>query len=107
MATWPSAAYQLIRQKENGLERKLAVAEVEQIFERRPEQIDDHRIIIALCSEPANERYTDSSSEGLVDLGFVLELGVLRLDRLEFDRDLLARDDVDAEVDITCTRRSA
>ena len=62
------ATYELIGQKEHGLERELAVAEVEEILQRRPEEIDDHRIVVAFGSEPPNERNTDATRKGLVHL---------------------------------------
>ena len=71
--------YQLISQKEYSLESKLAVAEVEQVLERWTKEIDHHRIVIALGSEPANEGDTDTASESLVDLGLILELRMLGL----------------------------
>jgi hypothetical protein len=93
--------HQLIREQQHGLEGKLAVAKVEQILERRPEEIQDHCVVIALGAEPPHERHADATSEGLVDLALILELGMLGLDRFELDRDLLARNNIDAEVDIT------
>lgn len=93
--------YELIRQKKNSFEREFAVAEVEKILKGWPKEIDHHRIVIALGSEPANERDTNATRKSLVDFRFVLQLGVLSLDRLELDGNLLARDNVDAEVDIT------
>ena len=72
--------YQLISQKEHSLETELAVAEVEQILEGWSEEIDHHRIVIALGAEPANERDTDATSEGFVHLGFILKLRMLGLD---------------------------
>ena len=90
------AGNELIGEQENGLERELAVAEVEKIFERRAEQIKDHGVVVALGAEPAHEGNTDTASERLVDAGFILKLRVLSLDTLELDSNLLARDDVSA-----------
>ena len=92
----------MVRQKQHGFERKLALAEVEQVFEGRAEQIDDHGVVVALSAEPPHEGYADTAREGLKDLGLIFELGVLGLHGLELDGDFLARDDVDTEVDITC-----
>ena len=72
--------YQLVGQQENGLQGKLAVAEVEQVFERRTQEVNDHGVVVALRPEPTDEGNTDATSQSLVDLGFILELGVLRLD---------------------------
>lgn len=93
--------YHLISKKEDSLERKFAVAEVEQILERRTKQVDDHGIVVTLLTVPSNKRNSDAASQSLVDFGFVFELRVFSLDGLELDGNLFARDDVDAEVDIT------
>jgi hypothetical protein len=69
----------LISEEENRLERELSVAEVEEIFERRAEEIKDHGVIIALCAEPSHKGYTDTTCESLVDLGLIFELRMLRL----------------------------
>ena len=95
-------AYQLISEEQDSLEAELAVAEVEKILERGTEEIDDHGVVVALGAEPTDEGHTNAASEGLVDLGLVLELGMLGFDRLELDGDLLTRDDVDSQVDVTC-----
>lgn len=93
--------YELVSEEESSLEGEFAVAKVEEIFEGRTEQIENHCVVIAFDSEPSHERDSDSSRERLVHFRFVLELRMLRLDRFEFDRDFFSRDDVDSEVDIT------
>jgi hypothetical protein len=90
----------LVGKEKHSLEAKLAVAKVEKVLERRAKEVEDHRIVIALGTEPPNERNANTTSEGLVDFRFILELGVLSLDRFELDGDFLAGNDVDAEVDI-------
>lgn len=110
---------QLVGEKENGLERELAVAEVEQILEGRTtargladnapstlyanhsQKVEDHGIVVALSSVPTDKGNADTSGKRLVDLGLVLELRVLGLDGLELDGDLLTGDDVDTKVDVT------
>lgn len=72
--------YQLVSKQEDRLERKFAVAKVEEIFERRTEKVDDHCIVVTLGTEPPDERDADATGKGLVDLGFVLELWVFGLD---------------------------
>lgn len=93
--------YKLIRQQEDGLETEFAVAEVEQVFERGTQEVENHGVVVALGAEPSDEWDADATGEGLVDLGFVLELRMLSLDALEFDGNLLSRDDVDSEIDVT------
>lgn len=94
--------YKLISEEEDGLEAELAMTEVEQVLKRGAQEINDHRIVVALGAEPTDEGHTNAASEGLVNLGLVLELGMLGFDRLELDGDLLTRDDVDSQVDVTC-----
>ena len=77
------------------------MAKVEKVLERGTEEIDDHCVVVAFGTEPTNKRDADTTGEGLVDLGLILELGVLGLDGLELDGDLLAGDDVYSEVDVT------
>lgn len=94
--------YQLIGKEENGLQRELTIAKIKKVFQAGAEEIKDHSVVVALCPEPPDEGDTDTTSEGLVYLAFILELGMFSLDRLELDGDFLARDDVDAEVNIAC-----
>jgi hypothetical protein len=94
------AGDELIGQEEDRLERELAVAEVEEILERRAEEVKDHGVVVTLGAEPADKGDADTASEGLVDAGLVFELRVLGLDAFEFDGNLLAGDDVGA-----CRRR--
>jgi len=88
------AGDELIGQEKDGLERELAVAEVEKVLQARAQEIKNHRIVVALGAEPADEGNTDTASEGLVDTGFIFELRVLGLDALELDGNLLSRDDI-------------
>ena len=96
-----SNTYKLIGQEQDGLKRELAVAEVEEILQRWAKKVDHHRVVVAFRAEPPHERDTNATGEGLKNLGLVLELGMLGLDGLELDGDLLARDDVDPEIDVT------
>lgn len=91
---------ELVGQEEHRLQRELAVAEVEEVLEAGPEEIQDHRIVVTFRAKPADKGDANSTGEGLVDAGFVLELGMLGLDALELDGDLLARDDVGSQVDV-------
>jgi hypothetical protein len=96
-----NARDELIGEEENGFQGELAIAEVEKILQAGSEEVEDHSIVVALGSEPANEGDTDASSEGLVDTSLIFELWVLGLDALELDGNLLTRYDVGSEVDIT------
>ena len=95
------AGDELVSQEEDGLQGELAVAEVEEILQAGAEQVEDHGIVVTLGAEPADEGDTDTTSKGLVDTGLIFELRVLGLDALELDGNLLARDDVGSEVDVT------
>jgi hypothetical protein len=87
---------ELVGEEQNGLEGELAVAEVEQVLQRGTKEIQDHGIVVALGTKPADEGNADTTCEGLVDAGLVFELRVLGLDALKLDGDLLAGDDVSA-----------
>jgi len=94
---------ELIGEKKDGLQRELAVAEVEKILQTGSEKVENHSIVVTLGTEPADEGDTDTTSEGLVDTSLIFKLRVLGLDTLELDSNLFARDDVGSEVDITET----
>ena len=97
------AGDELISQEEDSLEGEFSVAEVEEVLQRRAEEIEDHCIVVTFCAKPTDEGNADTASEGLVDAGLVFELGVFGLDGFELDGNLFARDDVGAQVDITKT----
>ncbi len=81
---------ELVGKKEHRLKGEFAVAEVEKILQGRAEQIQNHGIVVTLCSKPTHKRDADTTSQGLVDTGFIFELGVLGLDALELDGNLFA-----------------
>jgi hypothetical protein len=89
-----NAGDELISKEQDRLEGEFAVAEVEQVLKGRAEQVQNHGIVVTFGAEPADEGNTDTTSKGLVDAGLVLKLGVLGLDALEFDGNLLPGDDV-------------
>jgi hypothetical protein len=93
--------HQLVCQKEDCLEGKLPVTEVEEVLEGRAQQIDDHRIVVAFGTEPANKRDANTTGECFINFGFVLELRMLGLHRLQLDSHFLARYDVDTKIDVT------
>lgn len=88
------AGDELVGEKQNGLQGELAVAEVEEVFERRAKQVEDHRIVVTLGTEPTHEGYADATGEGFVDTSLIFELWMLGFDGLEFDRDFLSGYDV-------------
>lgn len=88
------SGYKLIGEQEHGLEGELAVAEVEQVLKTGTKKIDHHGVVVTLGTEPANKWDTDTAGKRLVDTGFILQLGMLCLDALKLDSNLLARNDV-------------
>jgi hypothetical protein len=101
------AGDELVGEQQDRLQRELAVAEVEEVLERGAEQVQDHGVVVALGAEPADEGDADTAGERLVDAGLIFELGVLGLDALELDGDLLARDDVGTYTRQRCGSRRA
>jgi len=91
---------ELVRQEEDGLERELPVTEVEEILQTGAEEIEDHGVVVTLGSEPADEGDSNAASHRLVNASLILELGMLGLNALELDSNLLAGDDVGAKVDV-------
>ena len=88
------AGDELVGKEQDSLQGELAVAEVEEVLKRRAEQVQDHGVVVALGSEPADKGNANTAGERLVDAGLIFELGVLGLDALELDGNLLTRDDV-------------
>jgi hypothetical protein len=92
---------ELIGKEENSLQRELAVAKVEEIFQTGPKQVQDHGIVVALSSKPANEGNPDTPSQRFVDASLIFELRMFGLDGFEFDGNLFTRYDVRSKVDVT------
>lgn len=92
---------ELIGEEKYCLEGELSVAEVEEILQTGTEKVENHGIVVALGTEPTNKGNAYTTGQGLVDSGLIFKLGVLGLDRLKLDGNLLAGDDVGAQVDIT------
>jgi hypothetical protein len=92
---------ELIGKEEDSLQRELAVAKVEEIFQTGPKQVQDHGIVVTFSSKPANEGNPNATSQRLVDTSLIFELGMLGLDRFEFDGNLFTRYDVGSKVDVT------
>jgi len=97
------AGDELIGEEKDSLQGELSVAEVEEILQARSEKVENHSIVVTLSTEPADKWDADTTSKGLVDASLILQLWVLGLDRLQLNGNLLARDDVGSEVDITET----
>ena len=93
--------YELICEEEDGLERKVPVADLEEIFQGGSEEIDDHDVIVALLAGVHDPGHAWPAHERLVDLGFLAERGCERAGNggLELDSDFFAGDGVHAEED--------
>lgn len=50
-------AYQLVCQHENCLDRKLAVAEIEKIFQAGPQEVQHHDIVFPFYAIPSDAGY--------------------------------------------------
>ena len=85
---------ELIREQQNGLQGKFAVAKIEQILQARSEEIKNHGVVITFRAKPADKRDADSSGQGLVDACLIFKLGMLCLDALQFDSNLFTGNDV-------------
>lgn len=92
---------ELVGKEQNRLQGELPVAEVEQVLQTGPEEVENHGIVVTFRTKPADEGDSDTTGERLVDAGFVFELGMLGLDALKLDGNLLAGDDVGSQVDVT------
>mmetsp|Transcript_30923 Transcript_30923/g.95494 ORF Transcript_30923/g.95494 Transcript_30923/m.95494 type:complete len:332 (-) Transcript_30923:16-1011(-) len=98
------AADHLVSEHQRRLQAVLAPAEVEEVFQRRAEEIDHHDVVVALDTVPPhvrNSNRTPASVENLVKASFVEQLGMTRLARLELDGDRLPRLNVRPSVDVT------
>ena len=100
------AGDELVGEEQNRLQGELAVAEVEEVLQAGPEEVENHGIVVTFRTKPADERNSDATGERLVDAGFIFELRMLGLDALELDGDLLSGDDVGSQVDVTERTRS-
>ena len=92
---------ELICKKQDGLQREFAIAEVEKVLQTRTKKVQNHSIVITFCSEPADERDTNTSGEGFVDTGLIFKLRMLGFDTLKFDSNLLSRDYIGAYITIS------
>ncbi len=87
---------ELIGKQQDGLERELAVAEVEQILQAWAQEIQDHGVVVTFGAVPAYKGDSNSSGQRLVDPSLIFQLRMLRLDALELDGDFFSGDDVGA-----------
>lgn len=100
------AGDELIGEQKDSLQGELAVAEVEEILQARPKQIEDHGIVVTFGTEPTNKRDANTSSQGLVDTSLIFQLRMLGLDTFKFDGNFFSRDDIGAQIDVTKTSTS-
>ena len=74
---------------------------IEELLEGWAKAVNDHGIVIAFCSEPANGWDTDATYEAFIDLVFIVKLRALRIDRLELDSNVLFRNNIDSAINDT------
>ena len=98
-----NAGNELIGEQKNCLQGELAVAKVKEILQAGSEKVENHGIIVTLGAEPADKWDADTTSQGLVDTGFIFELWMFGLNALKLDGNLFTGDDVGSEVNITET----
>ena len=55
--------YHLVGEHEDSFETKLALAVVEEILKTRPEQVDNHDVVVALDAEPVHIWDTNYSAK--------------------------------------------
>jgi len=66
---------------------KFSFTVVKEIFEARPQQINNHYIIIAFYTKPVHIGHANASLEDSVQFSLIKQLRMLRSHRLEFDCD--------------------
>ena len=74
------AGDELIGKEEDGLQGEFAVAKVEEILQTRPQQVENHGVVVTFGSKPADERDSHTTSQRFVDTGLIFELRMLGLD---------------------------
>ena len=47
----------LVAEHEHGLEGELALTLTEEVLKAEAEQVDDHRVVVALCAVPVHHGY--------------------------------------------------
>jgi hypothetical protein len=80
----------------------MAIAHLEEVLERRAQQVDDHDVVVALTAGPHYPGNARATHESLVYLRFLLQRTVLGNGRLEFYRDFLPCNGVYTEEDLAC-----
>ena len=66
--------------------------------------IKDHGVVVAFRSKPMNSRHTNTTSEPLIDLDFILELRMLCIDPLKLDSDILLWNNIKSKINNACSR---
>jgi hypothetical protein len=77
----------LVCQKENSLQSELGIGTLEEILEREAEAIKDQGLVATFYPKPVNRSYTSTTSKALVNIDFILKLGIIRIERFKFDSD--------------------
>lgn len=67
----------------------MSVTHSEEVFERRPQQVDDHDVVVPLLARPHNPRNSRSTHESLIYFRLLFEGTRSCNGGFEFDGDLL------------------
>lgn len=79
---------ELVGEHQHGLERELATAEIEKVFQTRAQEIHHCGLVFAFEQIGVNAWNTDTARKRSVDIGFSFEEGGIDRDVFEFDGDL-------------------
>lgn len=90
----------LISQHQDSLQREFPSAITEQVLQTWSQQVNDENILFPVHTAPLDISNATSSLEGVVDLGLVEQLGMLRLAALDLHGDDLVGVHVRGEVDL-------
>lgn len=71
----------LIRQHQNSLHCETSGAEIEQILQRRTQQVHDQTMVVSFDSIEANVRNTYTTGQNFVDFRFVQKLWMASLNK--------------------------
>jgi len=96
-----AGTYHLVCQNQDHLQAKLAVVMIEELLKGRAQELKNHGIILTFHSEPANRWDTNDAYEALIDAVFILELGILHVNGLKFDGNILFRNNIDSAINDT------
>lgn len=87
---------ELVDEHQHSLERDFATAEVEKVFQTRPQKIKNHSIILTLRLISVDSWNTDTTGKEPIGISFAFQQGGIDKHMFEFDSDIFAGIDVDS-----------